>query len=1243
MRKVLGLVIIGLILGSTFLPLIKGAPVSSVHLRSRAYDGITNLGSILVVGAGVFNLPADIYLENGQYEVIGGGVKFDGKEYSFDKWEGPVSNPSQEDTILSVSGEVTLTLVLFKWDFALDVFPLSRTVNQGDGAIYDVTVTATGGWTTNTGQTITVDIETSGEPSGTTRSGPGLFSLSQSNPTATSTYTIFTSENTPTGTYNIVLKGTITSTTTTHSQTIELVVEPKPVVLPDLIIENFWWSPANPQPGDEVTFTYTEKNQDLGDAPAHRNTLFIDNYPISNDVVEALAAGTSRTRTFSDKWTMTAGAHEALVKADDQDAVTEKNEENNVLKKTIGVKEEVSTSLTINLNLVSIQPNIKVWITISGRLTRSDTGISDRPIGLEWTGGMATTTTNADGYYSYTTDVGPYSKGSYTFTAKFEGYETPSTKFLPSIASTTLSVGISKIATSLTINLNPEIIQEKILSTITISGQLTRGDTNVGLASKTISLTWIGSSASATTDLNGDYSYQVQVNLDQGSYNFHASFEGDTEFSSISAQATLTVQAALYFFISLSSKTTDGLLNVGSITFDGTTYNLSIDIQKVQGSYQVIANPPGSYSFHHWESKDGISIVGDPKSRTISVNVNNAGQLIAVFFYDIRFVFAVGENYYPVAGMFFDDYDITNNYQNYRTSYALPDVDQDSQPDVPAYVYKTSDGGYNVIEYWIYYAYDDKFLFDNEALPFMQHEHDFEYIYLWVDSNYRIVKISLNQHMWTNNYLQSIPTGTIYIGVEKGGHGMIMIQSQGDGTYVKLKPDNSLAVPYGFAGEFNENKGSKNAPLYPWRFYTGSPVEGFGDQSLLMKAYYKTGLLADTAHLDLNILVPLVSIDWVPIILDLYASLKNPILLKSSKPVSDWFLVTGVGGRLLFYRFYIEAPWIRREFSEPQWQWIKLDYYRYSLKKGVSFIINWITLGIKKTLVEAAVLAGAKFAVFGLPTFLGIINDPTNLTITDTQGNVLGYKNGQLVNEIPGGMILFEGENYDIYLLSNNATDFVYTLKSEAVGDYNFTVIAAYYNETVPEVYFNATSIPIETTSLHAFEIDWIVLRTGGDGTRVSIDQDGDGTVEQVLKVASVLVADLVTPPTAVTVHNISDITENSLKLAWTPNTEADFAKYEIYISTSLGNIGTKIRTVTDRLATSYVVTGLTADTTYYFIIRVIDTGGLYADSDLIIGRTSPVSTVPIWVWLAIVIVSTLAVTSIAWGIKRRRRNEKRQ
>jgi fibronectin type 3 domain-containing protein len=64
-----------------------------------------------------------------------------------------------------------------------------------------------------------------------------------------------------------------------------------------------------------------------------------------------------------------------------------------------------------------------------------------------------------------------------------------------------------------------------------------------------------------------------------------------------------------------------------------------------------------------------------------------------------------------------------------------------------------------------------------------------------------------------------------------------------------------------------------------------------------------------------------------------------------------------------------------------------------------------------------------------------------------------------------------------------------------------------------------------------------------------------------------------------------------SLRLNWTANTESDLAGYRIYRSTTKGNYGAPVATVSPG-ATSYVASGLTPGVTYFFSITAFDKTG---------------------------------------------------
>ncbi|MFQ6127506.1 MAG: fibronectin type III domain-containing protein [Thermoplasmata archaeon] len=99
--------------------------------------------------------------------------------------------------------------------------------------------------------------------------------------------------------------------------------------------------------------------------------------------------------------------------------------------------------------------------------------------------------------------------------------------------------------------------------------------------------------------------------------------------------------------------------------------------------------------------------------------------------------------------------------------------------------------------------------------------------------------------------------------------------------------------------------------------------------------------------------------------------------------------------------------------------------------------------------------------------------------------------------------------------------------------------------------------------------------------------------------------------PSAVSLSDPTNITSTSMTLSWTENVDTDFARYEIYRSTVMGPIGTRIALIGDRSQTSYIASGLSGSTTYYFTVRVVDTGGLYADSMQVSGTTLPSNVEP--------------------------------
>lgn len=76
------------------------------------------------------------------------------------------------------------------------------------------------------------------------------------------------------------------------------------------------------------------------------------------------------------------------------------------------------------------------------------------------------------------------------------------------------------------------------------------------------------------------------------------------------------------------------------------------------------------------------------------------------------------------------------------------------------------------------------------------------------------------------------------------------------------------------------------------------------------------------------------------------------------------------------------------------------------------------------------------------------------------------------------------------------------------------------------------------------------------------------------------------TPPAQVTGLSVATVSSSQLNLTWTANPESDLNHYKVYRSTVSGSTYTLIASPT---ANSYSDTGLTAATTYYYVVSAVD------------------------------------------------------
>jgi hypothetical protein len=513
-------------------------------------------------------------------------------------------------------------------------------------------------------------------------------------------------------------------------------------------------------------------------------------------------------------------------------------------------------------------------------------------------------------------------------------------------------------------------------------------------------------------------------------------------------------------------------------SFDGISRSLN---HLSTGNFAYTTDPftakqSGSHAFTFTCSNPGLQQIA---TDTISVKLHKNA---------IKLVFSAQEQYYPVDSLFFDDDNVSNNFADYVAG---------KRPNtVKAYYLLGEDTTDSyVVEYWIYYAYNQYNLFgfpDN-------HEHDFECIYVWVNkAGHKISKMVLSQHFWTNKYEKNIPD-TIYLAVEKGGHGMILVIAKSivstNEAYDFIKPDNAWLNPRGliFDGVFDLT--SAMLDLEPAFYYSaGSPVQGFGSAGVY------------TSGLNYDCFFPLVfevgswtltgfELGGVPgAVLSgtggmLWAAFTIPDvynfkLLKSNNP----FYIQTLTSRI---EFRIRVPWDRPECVNPNILDKKMGFgvvdpkqvFKFALKIGATNVLRFMGEVVSKT-----------EEVMGR---LGIlVVDPMDTTLTDSMGRTVGIVNGDLTNEIPGARILSFSPDLEVVLLLDATDNYTLVLRSPINGNYTFAFSMMYLDGT--EVDFNASSIPVEKASVHCYCYDWNALAGGEQGTTVLVDQFGTGSYEAI-------------------------------------------------------------------------------------------------------------------------------------------------
>jgi len=372
--------------------------------------------------------------------------------------------------------------------------------------------------------------------------------------------------------------------------------------LPDLRVDKIdispWRSSREYEVGESIVIKPTIKNEGNSDAEDFAVEWYVDGNLINRWPGWSLKAGDSIS-SLGCKWTVTEGPHIIEVVVDPENKVEELDESDNRLStEIIGIVYEKPDILVLDILISPNLPKPGDSVTVNCLVKNEghkETGqfgialyIDDTIRETSEKFSLAAEETKEYSFsYIWVAEAGTH---KLTVVADYldevdESYETNN------VLDKRITVAeFTKVSTSITIDVQPNVITEGSSDIVTISGRLTRTDNGNGIADKTIFITWPGGVESTNTDSSGSYSYCLKVNLEQGSYQIQASFLGDYEFASSMSQTTLTVIPKESIVISNVIVPLSVKINQEFTVIVAVAYNFILDTEVKVGIWDIYAS-----------------------------------------------------------------------------------------------------------------------------------------------------------------------------------------------------------------------------------------------------------------------------------------------------------------------------------------------------------------------------------------------------------------------------------------------------------------------------------------------------------------------------------------------------------------------------------------------------------------------------------------------------------------------------
>jgi PKD repeat protein len=156
-------------------------------------------------------------------------------------------------------------------------------------------------------------------------------------------------------------------------------------------------------------------------------------------------------------------------------------------------------------------------------------------------------------------------------------------------------------------------------------------------------------------------------------------------------------------------------------------------------------------------------------------------------------------------------------------------------------------------------------------------------------------------------------------------------------------------------------------------------------------------------------------------------------------------------------------------------------------------------------------------------SFFAHLGSPGELCVYDSQGNVTGLVNGEVIEQIPDS-----GYDNGLVIILNPLDSYQCVVFGTNEGKYDFSET---YVENATNVNFATSATQISPNATHEYTVNWTLLSQGGAGVTLKKDENNDGEFEETITIQPPIANFTYTPEKLVVSQIMTFDASNSIDL----------------------------------------------------------------------------------------------------------------